>query len=74
MNNVANWPEIRGPAIAIVDGDHEELIFPEHTRYIARTIPGAKLIILPGVSHFATVQNPDEFNKVMIDFLDAPGR
>ncbi|HEY2482213.1 MAG TPA: alpha/beta hydrolase [Caulobacteraceae bacterium] len=63
--------KIHGPAIAIVDGDHEELIPPEHTRYIARTIPGAKLIILPGVSHFAPGQAPDEFNKAMIDFLDA---
>jgi pimeloyl-ACP methyl ester carboxylesterase len=61
--------QIHGSAIAIVDGDHEELIPPEHTRYIARTIPGAKLIILPGVSHFAPVQAPDEFNKAMIDFL-----
>jgi pimeloyl-ACP methyl ester carboxylesterase len=62
--------QIHGPAIAIVDGDHEELMLPEHIRYIARTIPGAKLIILPGVSHFAPVQAPDEFSKAVIDFLD----
>ena len=61
---------IHGPAIAIVDGDHEELILPEHTRYIARTIPGAKLIILKGVSHGAPVQDPHQFNKAMIAFLD----
>lgn len=62
---------IRGPAIAIVDGDHEEFIYPEHTRYVAHAIPGARLIILPGVSHAAPVQKPDAFNKAMIAFLDA---
>jgi pimeloyl-ACP methyl ester carboxylesterase len=62
---------IRGPAIAIVDGDHEEFITRAHTEYLARTIPSAKLIILPRVSHFAPLQAPDEFNASMIAFLDA---
>ena len=61
---------INGPRIAIVDGDHEELILPEHTRYIAHTIPGAKLIILKGVSHAAPLQDPDQFNRAVIAFLD----
>lgn len=61
---------IRGPAIAIVDGDHDEFMKREHTEYLARTIPMAKLIILPGVSHFAPWQDPGQFNKAMIDFLN----
>lgn len=55
--------------VAIVDGDHDEAIKPEHTRYLARSIPGAKLIFLPGVSHFAMLQNPAEFNAAMLGFL-----
>jgi len=69
--SAADLARIRGPTIAIVDGDHEELILPDHTRYIARTIPHARLIILKGVSHFAPLQDPDGFNKSMIAFLDA---
>lgn len=61
---------IHGPRIAIVDGDHDEFIKPEHTAYLARTIPGAKLIVLPNVSHFAPWQAPAEFDKSMITFLD----
>jgi len=67
----ADLAAIHGPAIAIVDGDHEELIPPEHTRYLARTIPGARLILLKDVSHFAPLQDPDQFNAAMIGFLDA---
>jgi pimeloyl-ACP methyl ester carboxylesterase len=60
---------IRGPTIAIVDAEHEEFIKPEHTAYLARTIPGATLTILPGVSHFAPWQAPDQFNRSMLGFL-----
>ena len=30
---------------------------------LASEIPGAKLLILPGVSHFAMLQNPALFNR-----------
>jgi pimeloyl-ACP methyl ester carboxylesterase len=70
----AELAAIKGPAIAIVDGAHEEFILREHTQYLARTIPGATLIILPDVSHFAPLQAPDSFNAAMIGFLDgSPG-
>jgi pimeloyl-ACP methyl ester carboxylesterase len=55
--------------VAIVDGDHDEAIRREHTEYLARVIPGARLIILPGVSHFAMLQAPGEFNAAMLGFL-----
>jgi pimeloyl-ACP methyl ester carboxylesterase len=61
---------IRGPAIAIADGDHDELIRHRHTEYLARTIPGATLIWLSHVGHFAPLQAPDAFNAAMLDFLD----
>lgn len=57
--------------VAIVDGDHDEAIKREHTEYLARAIPGAKLIILKGVSHFAMLQDPAQFNAAMLGFLDA---
>jgi pimeloyl-ACP methyl ester carboxylesterase len=62
--------EIEGPAIAIADGAHEEFIRRAHTDYLARTIPGAELVILPDVGHFAPLQAPDAFNASMLGFLD----
>ena len=38
---------------------------------LVRTIPGARQISLPNVSHFAMLQRPGEFNRAMIEFLDA---
>jgi pimeloyl-ACP methyl ester carboxylesterase len=66
----ADLARIKGPAIAIADGADEELILPEHVRYLARTIPHAQLVLLPGVGHGAPVQAPDQFNKAMLAFLD----
>jgi pimeloyl-ACP methyl ester carboxylesterase len=58
--------------IAIADGEYDEGIKREHTEYMARTIPGAELHILPKVSHFGMLQNPKEFNASVLGFLTAP--
>jgi pimeloyl-ACP methyl ester carboxylesterase len=66
----AELAAIKGPEVAVVDGAHEEFILRQHTEYLARTIPGAQLIILPDVSHFAPIQAPEVFNAAMIGFID----
>jgi len=55
--------------VAIVQSERDEFIKPEHAEYLARSIPGAEWIVLPGVSHFAPLQRPEQFNAVMLDFL-----
>jgi pimeloyl-ACP methyl ester carboxylesterase len=55
--------------VAIVQSEHDEFIKPEHAEYLARSIPGAELILLPGVSHFAPLQRPEQFNSVIRAFL-----
>jgi len=66
----ADLAQIRVPS-AIVDGEHDEFIRREHLEYVARTIPGATLVILPGVSHFAPLQRPSVFNAAMLAFVGA---
>ena len=48
---------------------HDEFITRAHAEYLARTIPGARSIFLPGVTHFAPLQRPAQFNDVMLAFL-----
>jgi pimeloyl-ACP methyl ester carboxylesterase len=64
----ADLASIRVP-VAIADGQYDEAIKRAHTEYMAREIPGAKLIILPNVSHFAMLQNPALFNRAVLEFL-----
>jgi pimeloyl-ACP methyl ester carboxylesterase len=55
--------------VAISDGEHDEAIRQEHNVEMAKAIPGAELIILPGASHFAFWQKPDEFNAAVVEYL-----
>jgi pimeloyl-ACP methyl ester carboxylesterase len=68
-----NWTDaqlkaIKNPVL-VVDGDRDEAIKREHTEYIAATIPGAGLLILPNASHFAFLQDPKMFNFAILHFL-----
>ncbi len=69
-----SWTDVQLKAIKspvlVVDGDHDEAIKRDHTDYIAATIPGAGLLILPNASHFAFLQDPALFNAALIGFLD----
>jgi pimeloyl-ACP methyl ester carboxylesterase len=68
-----NWTDDQLKAIdtpiLVVDGDHDEAIKRAHTEYIAATIPHAGLLILPNISHFAFLQDPDQFNFSILHFL-----
>jgi pimeloyl-ACP methyl ester carboxylesterase len=60
--------EIAVPVWSVL-GEHDEFIDLEHAKYIARSIPGARFVLLPEVSHFAPLQRPEAFNSVMLEFL-----
>ncbi|HLO33943.1 MAG TPA: alpha/beta hydrolase [Anaerolineales bacterium] len=55
--------------VAIVQSEHDEFIKREHAEYLARSIPNAEFIELRGVSHFAPLQRPEQFNQAMLAFL-----
>ena len=56
--------------VLVVQAEDDKFIRPEHAAYLARTLPRARLLMLPGVSHFAPVQRPAEFNAAVIGWLD----
>jgi pimeloyl-ACP methyl ester carboxylesterase len=60
--------------VEIVQSEHDEFIKAEHAEYLARSIPNAELVILPGVSHFAPLQRPEQFNDAMLRFLGKGAR
>ncbi|MGL4725053.1 MAG: alpha/beta fold hydrolase [Scandinavium sp.] len=55
--------------VEIVLGEHDEFIKREHAAYLAATLPNATLTIIPGVSHFAPLQRPGDFNAEVLRFL-----
>jgi pimeloyl-ACP methyl ester carboxylesterase len=62
--------EIAVPVWSVL-GEHDEFIDREHAEYIANSIPGARFVLLPEVSHFAPLQRPAAFNRAMLEFLSS---
>ena len=55
--------------VTIVQSEHDEFIKREHAEHLARSIPDANLIVLDGVSHFAPLQRPEQFNTAILEFV-----
>jgi pimeloyl-ACP methyl ester carboxylesterase len=56
--------------VLVVAGEHD-LILRRHTDAMAKAIPGAKEIIVPGASHIGPLEQPDAYNRIVLGFLDA---
>jgi pimeloyl-ACP methyl ester carboxylesterase len=54
--------------VLVIGGDHD-IIKPEHTMEIYRSIPGASLWILPGSGHDTCISYRDEFNLQVSRFF-----
>jgi pimeloyl-ACP methyl ester carboxylesterase len=56
--------------VTIVHSEGDEFIKRDHAEYLARSIPGADFVLLPGVTHFAPLQRPAQFNATVLAFLN----
>jgi len=56
--------------VLILQAEQDEAIKNEHAKEMAALISGAKLVMLPGLSHFAPWQDPKAFNLQITRFLD----
>lgn len=54
----------------LVVGAEQDLAVPaEHARLLAKRLPDAELLILPGVGHMANLEQPELFNQALKAFL-----
>lgn len=73
---IISWPgsDSRLSSLAmptlIIHGDSDELIPTENGRILARAIPNAKLVLLPGASHRFMTDQPEAASEVILSFLD----
>jgi len=54
---------------AIVIGDHDEVVKRDHTEHMAQAIPGARLVVLERVGHFAMLQDRKGYTRAVREFL-----
>jgi len=61
-------PSIRVPTLIIVGDQDQPFIAP--CEYMAKKIPGARLEVIRGAGHSSNLDQPEVFNRVLLDFLD----
>lgn len=62
---------IDGKKVAIVGADHDEAVNLDVPAKLVAAIPGSTSVTLTDVSHFAPVQDPDQFTKAVESFFAA---
>lgn len=60
--------QIKSPTL-VITGDADRLVPPAGSEILAREIPGAKLVKVPGGSHGFNFETPDVFNREVLAFL-----
>ena len=53
----------------VVTGSEDVIIKPDDARALARAIPGARLEVIEEAGHLPSIERPEAFNQVLLDFL-----
>ncbi len=64
----ARLGEIRAPTLVIV-GDKDVSGIQDIANRLATGIPGARKVVIPNTAHMPNMEKPDEFNRIVLDFL-----
>jgi pimeloyl-ACP methyl ester carboxylesterase len=60
---------IRTPTLVVL-GDHDRVVPPSASRETAQLIPKARKAVLRGVGHCGYIEQPLEFNRIVMRFID----
>ena len=68
QDRAAPIEQIRVPTLVIA-GEEDTVYPPELAVEMARRIPGAELLMLERTGHLANLEQPEQFNQAVLDFL-----
>lgn len=57
--------------VLVMSGDRDAITL-EHSIKIFYNIPNSNLFVMPGATHYGTVEKPELFNMILLDFLTRP--
>ena len=64
----ARVSRIAAPTL-VLTGDADRIVPPENSQRLAAAIPGAKLTLIPRGSHLFFIEQAEEFNAAVIEFI-----
>ena len=67
-DRAAPLESLRMPTL-VITGDEDRVYPRELTQRMAQRIPGAELVVLEGCGHLSNLEQPEQFNAALLDFL-----
>jgi len=68
INLTARLKSLAVPALVVV-GEHDPGTPVAMARDIHQNLPGSRLEVIPGAAHISNVEQPEAFNRLLVDFL-----
>jgi 3-oxoadipate enol-lactonase len=68
FNSKRRLNEIKIPTL-VITGAKDTTVNPDHQKEMTGWIPGARQVIINSSGHAASVECPDEFNRILVEFL-----
>jgi 3-oxoadipate enol-lactonase len=62
--------EIHAPTLALV-GEYDVPDKLASADRLARSIPGARKVVMPGAAHLPSMEQPEQFNRLVLEFLES---
>ncbi|MCH6555840.1 MAG: alpha/beta hydrolase [Chloroflexi bacterium] len=59
---------IKAPVL-FIGGEHDEVMPPALMEVACRLIPGARMVVVPGAGHSVYFEDPETFNRLVLEFL-----
>ena len=60
--------------VLVIAGEEDELIPVSEAEAMAAELPNARLVRVPGAGHLTPLERPEEFNRMLVEFLNEIGR
>lgn len=64
---IQSLPDIALPTLVLVGAEDQPFLVP--TDYMAGKIPGSRKVVIPKAGHASNIDQPDLFNKAVLEFL-----
>ncbi len=69
LDLTAQLPAVRAPAL-VVSAAQDASLPAEHQRLVADLLPGARLVVLEGVAHLASVERADDVTRLLREHVE----
>ncbi len=53
----------------VVTGEQDMIIRAEDSKDMAEAIPGARFVKVPDSGHLSNIENPQAFNRALLEFI-----